>query len=274
MSVQQRVREALTRASPVVFSGYAIAAFSTYFSMYAFRKPFTVGTFEGGVEIPGLPPIDLKILLIIAQVCGYCLSKFLGIKVISEMTPGRRALALLGAIGTAELALLAFAVLPAPYNAIAMFVNGLPLGMVWGLTFGFLEGRRTSEALGAGLSASYILASGAVKSVGKWVLDLGVPEAWMPFATGLMFAPGLVLCVWMLAAMPPPSAEDEALRTRREPMDAAARKRFFLSFVPGLLSLTTLYVLLTAYRDFRDNFAREIWDALGYTEDPAIFALS
>ena len=30
---------------------------------------------------------------------------------------------------------------------------------------------------------------------------------------------------------------------------------------PGLLPLTLLYVLLTAYRDFRDNFAVEIWAA-------------
>ena len=49
-------------------------------------------------------------------------------------------------------------------------------------------------------------------------------------------------------------------------MDAEARKAFFMRYLPGLLSLTVLYILLTAYRDFRDNFAVEIWKALGKNE--------
>lgn len=270
-----RITAALEKAHPAAFGAYAIvAAFSTYFCMYAFRKPFAVGVFEGDVDFPIVGAVAYKIVLIVAQVLGYTLSKFMGIKVISEMTPEKRAVALLGSIGFAHAALLLFAIIPAPYNAIALFLNGMPLGMVWGLTFGFLEGRRTSEALGAGLSASYIVASGFVKSAGKWVMDLGVSEMWMPFVTGLMCLPFLVVFVGMLYAMPPPTAEDEAARTKREPMDAEARKRFFLAYLPGLLPLTILYVLLTAYRDFRDNFAREIWDALGMGDTPEIFALS
>ena len=31
-----------------------------------------------------------------------------------------------------------------------LFVNGLPLGMVFGLVIGFLEGRKVTEALSAG----------------------------------------------------------------------------------------------------------------------------
>ncbi len=33
-------------------------------------------------------------------------------------------------------------------------------------------------------------------------------------------------------------------------------------------------MFLTAYRDFRDNFAREIWDALGFGDQPLIFTYS
>ncbi len=57
--------------------------------------------------------------------------------------------------------------IPAPWNVAALFLNGLPLGLIWGLVFGFMEGRRTSEVLGAILCASFILSSGVVKSVGK-----------------------------------------------------------------------------------------------------------
>ena len=58
----------------------------------------------------------------------------------------------------------------APYNIGLMFLNGLPLGMIWGLIFGFLEGRRTTEFLGSILCASFIVSSGVVKAVGAWLL--------------------------------------------------------------------------------------------------------
>jgi len=264
----------LERAPVVVFSAYAIvAAFTTYFCMYAFRKPFTAATFDGAVQLPWVGALDYKIFLIISQVIGYTLSKFIGIKVVSEMTGRRRAVAILFVIGLAELSLGLFAITPRPYNAIFLFLNGLPLGMVWGLVFGFLEGRRISEALGAGLSASYIVASGVVKSVGKWLLDdFGVSEAAMPFMVGLIFFPLLALVVYALKLLPPPTPVDEAARVRREPMNAAQRRRFVLAFLPGLSFLTFLYMFLTAYRSIRDDFAREIWDALGYGSQPSIFA--
>lgn len=261
----------LSSSGDLVLSAWAIvAAFSTYFCMYAFRKPFAVATFPGAADLPFLPPLDLKILFILSQVAGYCVSKFLGIKVVSEVTPGRRALAILGCIGIAEVALLLFALVPPPWNAVCLVLNGLPLGMVWGLVFGFLEGRRVTDLLGAALCGSFIVASGFVKTVGKWLLGLGISEYWMPGLTGALFVPPLLLSVWMLARLPAPTAEDERLRVKRVPMDARARRAFVAAHAPGLVLLTAAYVLLTAYRDFRDNFARELWDALGYSESPAI----
>jgi hypothetical protein len=38
--------------------------------------------------------------------------------------------------------------------------------------------------------------------------------------------------------------------------------------------LTAAYVLLTAFRDFRDNFAAEIWTVLGYGKESGVFAQS
>jgi hypothetical protein len=264
----------LERAQGPVFAGYAIvAAFGAYFCMYGFRKPFSAGTFDATVDLFGAELTE-KSVLVVAQAVGYMLSKFLGIKIVSELAPARRAIAILVFIALAELALLLFGVTPAPYRAIFLFLNGLPLGMIWGLVFGFLEGRRSSEVLGAGLSASFIVASGAVKSVAKALMDQGVPEDWMPFVTGLVFVVPLVFFVYLLRALPPPTPEDEALRVKRAPMDGKARLRFFAALWPGLVSLVVLYMLLTAYRDFRDNFAREIWDAIGYSDTPSIFTIS
>ena len=269
MPISQKVRSYLEEARPAVFAAYAmVAAFSTYFSMYAFRKPFSAAVYQGfePLDLPGVGLIEYKTVLIISQVLGYCLSKFIGIKIISEMSSSRRAITLLGCIGIAWGALLLFAIIPAPYNTLCLFLNGLPLGMVWGLTFGFLEGRQLSDILGAGLSVSYIVASSMVKAIGLWLIDLGVPELWMPFATGAIFALPMAFFVFLLASMPPPSEQDIASQSAREPMDGAARIAFFSRYAIGLVSLTGLYILLTAYRDFRDNFSTEIWLALGYSK--------
>jgi hypothetical protein len=133
----------------------------------------------------------------------------------------RRALALVVLVGMAELALLCFGLVPPHYRVVAIFCNGLPIGAIWGLVFGFLEGRRTSELLGAGLSCSYIIASGFVKSTGRFVMqDWGVAEHWIPTLTGLLFLPGFVGAVWLLPQLPPPAPEDEEARTARSPMYA------------------------------------------------------
>ena len=260
----------LSKANPLVFSLFCIAAaFITYCSMYAFRKPFTAGVYEG-LSLWG---IDYKIILITTQVLGYMLSKFIGIKVVSEMSAANRVRSILVLIGVAWLALLLFGVTPYPYNFVFLFLNGLPLGMIWGIVFSFLEGRRFTELLGAGMCASFIVSSGVVKAVGKsLVYDYGITEFWMPFLTGLIFVPLLFLGVWMLNQIPPPTAADEALRTKRVPMTKGDRRQFFLAFAPGIILMVAVYIALTIFRDVRDNFAVELWAALGYADQPAILA--
>ena len=249
----------------------AAAAFATYFCMYAFRKPFAVAQYAG-LSAGG---VDYKTAAVLLQVVGYTLSKFTGIKVVSEMAAGKRIAAIAGLIAVAEVALLMFAITPAPWNLGWLFVNGLPLGMVWGLVFAFLEGRRFTEVLGAALCCSFILASGAVKSVGDWLIQRwGVEEFWMPAATGALFVPLLVVSLWMLSRIPPPSEEDREARAERPPMTGAERGRLLRRYGFGIAMLVLAYTVLNAYRDFRDNFAVELWSSVGYEDAPAVFTLS
>jgi hypothetical protein len=132
--------------------------------MYGFRKPFTAAGYGGA---------GAKAWLVTAQVMGYMVSKFIGIKVIAEMAAAGRARALLGLIGIAHAVLLVFAVVPAPVDAVCLFVNGLALGMVFGLVLGFVEGRCMTEVFVAGLCASFILADGVSKSAGSLLLQRG-----------------------------------------------------------------------------------------------------
>ena len=267
-------RRWLERSNPLVFTTFAgLAGFCAYFSMYAFRKPFAAATF-GAVDGWSFA-VDYKIALVLAQVAGYAVSKLIGVKLISEIAPARRGVAILALIGLSWLALVLFAITPAPWNILALFLNGLPLGLIWGLVFGYMEGRRTSEVLGAILCASFILSSGVVKSVGKWLMVAEhVSPFWMPAATGVLFMPLLAVSVWALTQLPPPSLADEAERVRRQPMDKAQRKAFLAVYAPGVVLLILAYVLLTAFRDFRDNFAAEIWSALGFGEASGVFTAS
>lgn len=246
-------------------------AFTTYSCMYAFRKPIAVGLFSD-LAYWG---VSLKVLYLIAQILGYALSKFIGIKIVSELKNNNRALGILLLIGVAALALLGFALVPAPWNIVFMFLNGVPLGMVWGFVFSYLEGRRVTEVLAAGLCTSFIVASGVVKSVGSYImLNWGVSEFWMPFITGCLFIPPLLVSAWLLEKIPPPDTSDIAARCERPPMNARARLALFVRFAPGLTLLVVTYLMLTSLRDLRDNFAADIWLGLGYGQSPEIFTLS
>ncbi len=260
----------LAAAPQGVFAAYAVAAaFGAYFCMYAFRKPFAAGSYAG----PGLfgSGVELKTALVIGQLLGYTLSKYVGIRVVSEARPSSRGRLLLGLVLAAELSLVLFALLPRDAGPVALFLNGLPLGMVWGLVVAPLEGRRLSDVLLVGLRLSFIVASGVVKDIGRSLMAAGVPERWMPASTGALFVLPFGLAVLALQALPPPSAADEAARVRRRPMDGPARRDFLRRFGPGLVPLFVLYVLFTAYRDFRDNFGVELFRELGYAEEPALF---
>lgn len=249
----------------------ALSTFGVYFCMYAFRKPFTVATFEG-LQYWG---IDFKILLIIAQVLGYTLSKFAGIKVISEMKSSKRTLYLITCILIAELALLGFALVPPPFNIIFLFLNGLPLGMIWGIVFSYIEGRKSTEILGVILCSSFIISSGVVKSIGKLLLDnLAISEFWMPFVTGATFIIPLAIFTYFLNKIPPPSKQDISLKNKRIALNQSERKALFKQFSIPLTLIVIFYTFLTAVRDFRDNFAREIWDAIGFQNSASIYSLS
>ena len=248
-----------------------LAAFGTYACMYGFRKPFTAGSYDGG---EGLGDFDLKALLVTSQVLGYSLSKIIGIKVVSEMAAANRARAILLLIGIAHLALLGFALTPAPWGAAFLFLNGLPLGMVFGLVLGFLEGRRLTELFVAGQCASFILADGFTKSVGRGLLEAGVPEHWMPFTAGLVFLAPLLGFVWMLQHIPAPTDADMDARSKRTPMTARDRFAMLRRHGWALVMILIAYLLITILRSLRADFAPEIWAGLGVDARPAMFTIS
>ena len=267
----ERCTEVLRRRPTLMAVFATMGAFTAYFCMYAFRKPVTAATYEGvplTLEVFGRT-LDAKTVFMVAQILGYCASKFSGTVFCSAVRREHLGRSLMATVGVSWLALLFFAVAPPGWKVAAIFVNGLPLGVIWGLIVRFLEGRRISELLLAGLSCSYILSSGETKRAGRWLVELGVPELWMPFVAGALFLPVFALSVGMLSLLPGPSEEDEKLRSKRGEMSAGQRWNFIRRFLPGLVLLFVACFFLTSYREFRDIYQVDLFFDIGITDAAA-----
>ncbi len=247
----------------------AVIVFFAYTMIFGYRKTFTVATFEG-LNIAGY---SYKTILVISQMLGYLLAKFYGIKYISELKRTGRGKIILLLTGISWISWLFFAIVPLPYNIIFLFVNGFPLGMLWGVVFSYVEGRRSTDFIGAALAVSFIFASGFVKSVGAWLMGaFNISEFWMPFYTGLVFCVPLMLFVYLMERIPQPSEEDIAFRAERVAMTAKDRKKFINDFLGGIIACVLIYCFATIFRDIRDNFSAEMWKEMGFFNQPALFS--
>ena len=132
------------------------AALLSYSLVYMLRKPYTAAAFED-LEVFNM---DYKVAVTIVQILGYVVSKFMGIKLISELRREERLRFILMSVVMAELSLVFFGLLSAPYNIAAMFLNGLSLGCMWGIIFSFIEGRRMTDVLASLLGVSMVISSG------------------------------------------------------------------------------------------------------------------
>jgi hypothetical protein len=269
VSSTHRITRWLATSDSIWLTLYAsISAFGLYTCIYAFRKAFSVATFA---DLEFLN-ISYKVWLVTFQVGGYALSKFMGIKIISELRSHSRAGGILLMVSVAALSWLLFALIPPPYNMILLFFTGLPLGLVWGMIFAYLEGRRMTEVLGISLSVSFIFSAGLSRTVGSLVMEnFGTSEYWMPFVTSCLFLVPLLLFLFLINQLPPPGEEDEKFRTKRMPMNGEQRYHFLMTFLPGIVLFILAYMLLTTFRDFRDNFSAEIWAAVQVEHNAAIY---
>ena len=247
----------------------SFAAFTTYFCMYGFRKAISAGTFEGMTAFG----ISFKSAIVIAQVLGYMTSKFIGIRFISEINPAKRGTYILTLIGGAHFCLLMMALIPLPYNVLFLFLNGMCLGLIWGLVFSYIEGRKYTDLIALILSINFIFSSGVVKTAGRISIESwGVSELLMPFVTGALFLPLLFLSVYLLGKIPPPAESEKLERGERSSMDKSQRRELIRLFLPGLTAVVLINLLLTILRDIKDNYAVEMLLVLEPGASPGIFA--
>jgi MFS family permease len=247
----------------------ALTSFAAYTSIFCFRKAFNVAPFTGH-RLLGL---DYKVLLVVTQVAGYMLSKFYGIKFISELKRVGRGRLIVLLVLISWIAWLLFALIPPPYNFWCLALNGFPLGMLWGIVFSYIEGRRATDFISSALAVSFIFGSGVAKSVGLWVMDeWKISEYWMPFAVGLIFMLPLLLLVYALEKIPAPTHKDEQERMRRTPMTKSERMLLLKKFGIGITMLVLIYMMVTILREVRDSFMANMWSESGEVFESATIA--
>lgn len=251
------------KLNDIVFTLWAgLAALLTYSMIYALRKPYTAASFEG-MTFFGM---DYKSAATTIQILGYLIAKFVGIKLISELKRERRFKFFVWSVVAATLSLVAFALIPAPYNVVGLFCNGLTLGCMWGVIFSYIEGRRMTDILASFLGISIVFSSGFAKSMGLWVMnDLGVDQFWMPCVIGLFALPLLILLGYILKSLPNPSDRDMQIRSERVAIDGRERWQIFRRFMPFLTLVFVANFFLLVLRDIKEDFLVNIFDMTGHS---------
>lgn len=242
-------------------------ALLSYSLVYVLRKPFTAASFSDAEFFN----IDYKVAVTISQILGYVISKFIGIKLISELKSEERFKFILTSVLLAEASLILFGLLSTPYNVAAMFLNGLSLGCMWGVIFSFIEGRRMTDILASLLGVSMVISSGTAKSVGLYVMNhLHVSEFWMPALIGAVALPLLLLLGYALNKLPEPTKEDIAMKSERETLNGKQRWELFRSYMPFLTMLFVANIAIVILRDIKEDFLVNIIDVSSFS--PWLFA--
>lgn len=265
LQINETTRKRLSDFLFILWAGGA--ALLSYSLVYALRKPFTAASFENAEFFD----LDYKVVVTISQILGYVISKFIGIKLISELKAEERFKFILTSVLLADASLILFGLLSTPFNVAAMFLNGLSLGCMWGVIFSFIEGRRVTDILASLLGVSMVVSSGTAKSVGLYVMNhLHVSEFWMPALIGAVALPLLLLLGWALNRLPKPTQEDIAMKSERETLNGRQRRELFKSYMPFLSMLFVANIAIVVLRDIKEDFLVNIIDVSSYS--PWLFA--
>lgn len=232
-------------------------AFCIYTSMYAIRKPFTALVYSQDILGYGI-----KSWMVLAQLLGYTLSKFVGIKWLGELNRNHRFRMIVLILTSATIPLLLMGFSNCKYWPIWMLLNGFPLGLIWGIVFSYIEGRNLTELIGAILACTFIFSSGFVKSIAILLQESHFSLEFIPFYVAIIFLIPAIIFSYLLEKMPKPSNEEILANAPRTALTKSERKAINKKYFGFLFAIVLLYGFLTLLRDIRDNFGAEIMSGL------------
>ena len=225
--------------------------------MYAIRKPFTALVYSQDILGYGI-----KSWMVLAQLLGYTLSKFVGIKWLGELNRNHRFRMIVLILTSATIPLLLMGFSNCKYWPIWMLLNGFPLGLIWGIVFSYIEGRNLTELIGAILACTFIFSSGFVKSIAILLQESHFSLEFIPFYVAIIFLIPAIIFSYLLEKMPKPSNEEILANAPRTALTKSERKAINKKYFGFLFAIVLLYGFLTLLRDIRDNFGAEIMSGL------------
>jgi len=232
-----------------------ITTFCLYTFMYAIRRPFSALVYDNMI----LWGTNVKIWMVLAQLLGYTLSKFYGIRLLGKIKPEDRGIYLIAILSIATLPLFLLQYTPIEAWPWLMLLNGFPLGLVWGIVFSYVEGRKYTELIGTMLACTFVFSSGWVKSFGLYLQELlTLKIEQVPFFTAITALIAAALVILILEKLPPPTIQDKQLRNERKPLSLEAQKNFLIDYGQILFPFVLIYGIFTIMRDFRDSFSAEM----------------
>ena len=219
---------------------------------------------------------DLLTTIGLAQMLGYGISKIPATKVVSMVKSGPQRDRMLAAclIGGYLPMALGIALCGPSGIATSIFFASLPASWTWGLLVLYIEGRQSTEAMIAAMSSAFIFGGGAARAVGATLIaepsEPGAADGgwlfasphWMPLVVGGVGCGGAMFCVMLLRLAPPPSRNDVRLRSARTTMTLQQQREFVRDVFPGVVMCITTYVMVTAFRKFKDYFPGELFAAM------------
>lgn len=249
----------------------SIAVFMLYTSVYALRSPVTIGEYN----VNSIFGLNFKVVLLGSQIIGYTLSKIVGIRVISGLQSEGRITKILLLLLLAILFLFGFACLKSYFKTVCLFFNGLCLGIIWGVMFSFLEGRKHTDIFCSVLGASYIISPAIARSVGKYIIEMNFSnEYWMPFIVACIFIPVLSISLYMFKKLPDQSGKDISERKVRKPMSVKQCKNAVKEYFCGILLIVIMFTFLSVLRELKNSFSLEIWTELGFEKNYNVYITS
>jgi len=225
--------------------------------MYAIRKPFTALVYSQDILGYGI-----KSWMVLAQLLGYTLSKFVGIKWLGELNRNHRFRMIVLILTSATLPLLMLGFTNCKLWPLWMLLNGFPLGLIWGIVFSYIEGRNLTELIGAILACTFIFSSGFVKSIAILLQENHFGLTFIPFYVAIVFLIPAIIFSYLLEKMPKPSPEEIRANSPRTALTKSERRAINRKYFGFLFAVIFLYGFLTLLRDIRDNFGAEIMSGL------------
>jgi hypothetical protein len=250
---------------------------STVFVLYFFSYWWNVTMFMmPNSPHGGLLGSDLLTTIGLAQMLGYSVSKIPATKVVAMVNSDAQRDQMLAACLIGGYLPMAFGIaLCGPAGlAFGVFLASLPASWTWGVLVLYIEGRQATEAMVAAMSSAFIFGGGAARAVGAMLIAgpsepgatdsgwLSASPQWMPAVVGGIGCIGSLLCLLLLRLAPPPSRKDVRVRSARTTMTLAQQRQFVQDVAPGVAMCVSIYVLVTAFRKFKDYFPRELFAAM------------